>query len=153
MLDDKGIRNRIRISDPDPGGPKTCGGSYGSGSATTLREQQRKMQLRGTTVPDCVERKRSYSLLAGRPYSTDDLQPRGKALQIAGQEARDGVPIVRPMELGLAQAVQKDEGGGGGGQATGPLQGGQRAQDALQQGRLRVRHALHQSQPGPAADS
>ncbi len=84
------------------------------------------MLFRYRTVPDCVERKRSDSLLAGRPYGADDLQPRGKALQMAGQEARDGVPIVRPMELGLAQAVKEDEGGGGGGQAAGPLQGGQR---------------------------
>ncbi len=105
------------------------------------------------TVPDGVERKRSNSLLAGRPYGTHNLQPRGKALQMAGQEARDGVAIVRPMELGLAQAVEKDEGGGGGGQAAGPLQGGQRPQDALQQGRLGVRHALNQSQTGPAEDS
>jgi hypothetical protein len=74
-----------------------------------------------------MERKRSYSLLAGSPYGTDDLQPRGKAVQMAGQKARDGVPIIRPMELGLAQAVQEDEGGGGGGQAAGPLKGGQRA--------------------------
>ncbi len=100
-----------------------------------------------------MEGKRSYSLLAGRPYGADDLQPRGKALQMTGQKARDSVAIIRPMELGLAQAVQEDEGGGGGGQAAGPLQGGQRPQDALQQGRLRVRHALHQGQPGPDADS
>ncbi len=100
-----------------------------------------------------MEGKRSYSLLAGRPYGADDLQPRGKALQMAGQKARDGVAIVRPMELGLAQAVKEDEGGCGGGQAAGPLKSGQRPQDALQQGRLRVRHALHKSQPGPAACS
>jgi hypothetical protein len=105
------------------------------------------------TVPDSVEGKRSYSLLAGRPYGADDLQPRGKTVQMTSQESGDGVAVIRPMELGLAQSVQKDEGGGGGGQAAGPLKGGQRPQDALQQGRLRVRHALHQSQPGPDADS
>ncbi len=105
------------------------------------------------TVPDSVERKRSNSLLAGRPYGADDLQPRGKAVQMPGQESRDGVAVIRPMELGLAQAVQEDEGGGGGGQAAGPLKGGQRAQDALQQGRFWVSHALNKSQPGPAADS
>jgi hypothetical protein len=100
-----------------------------------------------------MEGKRSNSLLAGRPYGTHDLQPRGKAVQMPGQKARDGVPIIRPMELGLAQPVQEDEGGGGGGQAAGSLQGGQRPQDALKEGRLGVRHALHQSQPGPATDS
>ncbi len=105
------------------------------------------------TVPDSMEGKRSNSLLAGRPYGTHNLQPRGKALQMAGQEARDGVAIIRPMEFGLAQAIEKDEGGGGGGQAAGPLKGGQWAQDALQQGRLRVRHALNKSQPGPDGDS
>jgi hypothetical protein len=136
--------------DPDPGGPKNM---WILRIRIRNNTERATMKNAASRLPDSVEGKRSYSLLAGRSDGTDDLQPRGKALQMPGQKARDGVPIIRPMELGLAQSVQEDEGGGGGGQAAGPLKGGQRAQDALQQGRLRVRHALHKSQPGPATDS
>jgi hypothetical protein len=61
LLDDRRIRIRIHISDQyirikEAQKHKNMFGSYGSGSATTLREQQRKIQLRDN-VPDSVEGK------------------------------------------------------------------------------------------------
>ena len=70
--------------------------------------------------------------------------------QMPRQKSGNGLAIVGPMQLRLAQAVDEEDGGAGGGQAALLLEGGQGLEDALQQGRLGVRHALHQSQPGPA---
>ena len=95
-----------------------------------------------------MEGEEADGLLGRRPDGADHLEPGGEAGQVAAQEPGYRIPIVGPMQLRLAQAVQQHQGRGGG-QAAGSLQGGQRPEDALQQGRLGVGHAVDQRQARP----
>lgn len=47
-------------------------------------------------------------LLAG-PDCGDDFQPGGKLLDVSGQEGSQRVAIIRPVELGLVQAVNQHD--------------------------------------------
>ena len=60
-------------------------------------------------IPDAVERERLDDVQHVRPDRADNSQPVRKQVQVRLHEGGEGVAVVRPVVLGLAQAVDENE--------------------------------------------
>ena len=97
--------------------------------------------------PDGMEGQAAHALLHAAPDGDHHLEPGGERGKVPGNEGGEGVAVVGPVELSVTEAVNEDDGVGGGHPAT-LLQEGEGGEDTLGESGVGVCEALGEGEDG-----